>query len=169
MSYQVVLAQKEDAKSLLEYLKQVGSETDYLLFDDQGVPMTIEQEEAFLSTVNSTPYSRMYLIKDADKVIANGYIYGSPRARISHKFTIAVSVLKTYWGTGVSQLLMQTLIDYAKSTGFTESIFLEVVSENIRAIKLYERFGFKSYGSVSKAIKLPDRYLDWTLMRLDLC
>ena len=66
MSYQVVLAQKEDAKSLLEYLKQVGSETDYLLFDDQGVPMTIEQEEAFLSTVNSTPYSRMYLIKDAE-------------------------------------------------------------------------------------------------------
>lgn len=75
MSYSVVLAQKEDAKGLLDYLKQIGSESDYLLFDHQGVPMTIEQEEAFLNTVNSTPYSRMFLIKDGDKVIANGYIY----------------------------------------------------------------------------------------------
>lgn len=168
MSYSVVLAQKEDAKGLLDYLKQVGSESDYLLFDHQGVPMTIEQEEAFLNTVNSTPYSRMFLIKDGDKVIANGYIYGSPRARIQHKFQIAVSVLKAYWGTGVSHILMETLIDYAKSTGFNETIFLEVVSENIRAIKLYERFGFVSYGQVLKAIKLENRYLDWTLMRLDL-
>jgi RimJ/RimL family protein N-acetyltransferase len=168
MSYQVVLAQKEDAALLLEYLKQVGSETDYLLFDQAGVPMTVSQEKAFLSTVNSTPYSRMFLIKDDGKVIANGYIYGSPRARIQHKFQIAVSVLKAYWGTGVSHLLMQTLIDYAKSTGFTETISLEVVSENIRAIKLYERFGFVAYGTVSKAIKLEDRYLDWVLMRLDL-
>lgn len=168
MVNQVVLAKKEDAKDVLEYLKQVGSETDYLLFDKNGVPMTLEQEEAFLGKVNDTPYSRMYLVKHEGNIIANGYIYSSSRNRIKHKSQIAISVLKSYWGTGVSHLLMQTLIDYAKSTGFTKCIHLEVITENIRAIKLYEHFGFVIYGHFEHAIKLDDRYLDWALMRLDL-
>lgn len=168
MSYQLVLAQKSDAIAVLEYLKQVGSETDFLLFVEIGVPMTVEQEEAFLNQVNSTPYSRMYLVKESGEIVGNGYIHSSPRSRIKHKSEIAISVKKSHWGKGVSSLLMNALIDYAKSTHFTETIFLEVASENQRAIKLYEKFGFVSYGITKNAIKLDNRYLDWIQMRLDL-
>lgn len=168
MSYQLVLAQKSDAKAVLDYLKRVGSETDFLLFDEAGVPMTIEQEEAFLEQVNNSPYSRMYLVKESGAVIGNGYIHSSPRSRIKHKSEIAISVTKSHWGKGVSTMLMNALIDYAKSTHFTETIFLEVASGNQRAIKLYEKFGFVAYGLTKNAIKLENRYLDWILMRLDL-
>jgi RimJ/RimL family protein N-acetyltransferase len=169
MDYDVMLACKEDAKAMLEYLKTIGSETDFLLFDSSGVPMTVEQEENFLDSVNKTEFSKMFLVKDNDLIIGNAYIHSNPRERIKHKAEIAISVLKEYWGKGVGSLLMKTLIDYAKSTGFTETIYLEVVSENVRAIKLYEEHGFVTYGINKKAIKINEKkYYDWNLMRLDL-
>ena len=168
MSYHTCLASKDDAKDLLFYLKQIGSETNYLLFGPDGVPMTIEQEENFLSSVNQTPYSRMFLVKENNQIIGNGYIHSSPRERIKHKAEIAISVLKSHWGKGVGKLLMNTLIAYAKETGFIETIYLEVRSDNKRAIKLYESCGFKYYGKNEKAIKIGDIYFDWDLMRLDL-
>jgi len=153
---------------MLVYLEKVGSETDYLLFGQEGVPMTLEQEEEFLEKVNKTPYSRMFVVKDDHQIIANGYIHTNPRDRIKHKAEIAISVLKAYWGKGVGYLMMKTLIAYAKQTSFIETIYLEVVSENKRAIKLYEKLGFKTYGKNERAIKINDQYFDWNLMRLDI-
>lgn len=168
MEYNIKLANKNDAKEMLDYLVRVGSETDYLLFGREGVPMTIEQEEAFLENVNKTPYSRMFVVRDENQIIGNGYIHANPRSRIQHKAELAISVLKEYWGKGVGQLLMKTLLDYAKETSFIETVYLDVVSDNKRAIKLYEKFGFKTYGINERAIKINDSYYDWNLMRLDI-
>ena len=168
MEYVAQLASKDDAKEMLVYLKKVGSETDYLLFGQEGVPMTVEQEEAFLEKVNKTPYSRMFVVKDDHQIIGNCYIHANPRDRIKHKAEIAISVLKAYWGKGVGYLLMKSLLDYANQTSFIETLYLEVISENERAIKLYEKFGFKTYGINKTAIKINNQYFDWNLMRLDI-
>jgi RimJ/RimL family protein N-acetyltransferase len=131
--------------------------------------MTLAQEENFLDVVNKTEYSRMFVAKDNGKIIGNAYIHTNPRERIKHKAEIAISVLKEYWGKGVGSLLMERLIEYATNCGYTETIYLEVVSKNQRAIKLYEKFGFVTYGLNKKAIKIgKDKYYDWNLMRLDL-
>ena len=169
MNYNVSLVKKEDAKQMLNYLQRVGSETDFLLFGSSGVPMTLSQEENFLDSVNNTEYSRMFVVKKEDEIIGNAYIHVNPRERIRHKAEIAISVLKEYWGKGVGSLLMENLIDYAKSTAFIETIYLEVVSENLRAIRLYEKFGFITFGINKNASKISDdKYYDWVLMRLDL-
>ena len=168
MTYELMMVTEADASLMLEYLKQVGSESDYLLFGSEGVPMTVDQETAFLKTVNSTPFSRMFVVKYQNQIIGNGYIYANPRKRIQHKAQIAISVLRAFWGQGVSQLLMSALIDYAKSTQFIQTILLEVVTENIRAIRLYEKFGFVAYGKQERAVLVDNRYLDWLLMRLDI-
>ena len=168
MDIKIVLACQEDAAPMLEYLRQVGSESYFLLFGPEGVPMTVEQEAKFLSEVNASPLARMIIVKDGEKIIANGYIHSSSRERIRHKAELAISVLKDYWGQGIGSRLMRALIDFAKSTNVVETVFLEVASENTRAIKLYEKIGFVRYGTCKKAAKVGDRYFDWDLMRLDL-
>lgn len=169
MSYKIELVKKEDAEAMLAYLKQVGSETDYLLFDARGVPMSLAQEEAFLDNVNQSPNSRMFVAKEKDVIIGNAYIHSNPRERIQHKAEIAISVLQSHWNKGVGSRLMETILDFAKSTPFMETIYLEVATTNAAAIRLYQKFGFETYGVNKKAIKLDkDTYLDWYLMRLDL-
>ena len=49
-----------------------------------------------------------------------------------------------------------------------EQINLCVVSDNIKAKKLYKSFGFLTYGTEQKAMKIDNRYLDEYLMVLYL-
>lgn len=166
--FEIRLDQKEDAKEMLEYLKKVGGETDFLLFGNEGIPLSLKEEETLLERMNQSPYAKMYIVKDKDLIIGNASIHTSTKPRIQHKAELAISVLKSYWGKGVSKLLMDKIIEYAKTSGFIEMILLEVATTNTRAIKFYESYGFKSYGVARNAVKMDQGYLDWELMRLDV-
>ena len=65
-----------------------------------------------------------------------------------HLETLAVSVNER--GKGVGSKLMQFVLNYARSKGFSR-IILEVVETNARARHLYERFGFEEV----KVQKIP--------------
>ena len=44
-------ATAEDAKALIEYTKIIGGESDNLTYGSEGIPITLEQEKAFLDTM----------------------------------------------------------------------------------------------------------------------
>lgn len=50
---------------------------------------------------------------------------------------------------------MQLAIDQTRANGF-EQLELGVYSDNVRAIHLYEKFGFERYGIQPRAFKLKD-------------
>lgn len=166
--YKIELAKASDAKEMLNYLKSVGSETDFLLFGNEGVDLTLEQEAQFLDSMNQTTHSRMYIAKDASKIVATAHIQGKTKIRTRHKAVIGISVLKDYWGQGIGSILMNKLIDFAKSNNHIEIIYLEVISTNTRAINLYKKFGFITYATDGSSTKVGNQYFDNLLMRLDL-
>lgn len=168
MVYKIEVAQSNDAKHMIDYLKQVGSETDFLLFGAEGVSMSVQQESLFLEKMNATPSSRMFVVKVHEKIVANAHIQGHTKPRTKHKASIGISVLKDYWHQGIGSMLLQQLIDYAKTMGSIKTIYLEVISENIRAINLYKKFGFEVYGLDQNSTKVGSKYYDNYLMRLDI-
>lgn len=66
-------------------------------------------------------------------------------------------------GAGLADELMRTLLAEARNQGI-EQVLLTVAAGNDRAVRLYERWGFATYGTEPRAIKLPDGYLDEVLM-----
>lgn len=54
---------------------------------------------------------------------------------------------KELWGKGLGQLIIGEVFVFARSIGVT-CVVLKVSPENIRAIKLYEKIGFKANGDV---------------------
>jgi len=56
-------------------------------------------------------------------------------------YITSVSVLREWMGKGVSARLMSQCVKYAKASGMWQ-ISLEVASNNMPAIKLYEKSGF---------------------------
>jgi putative acetyltransferase len=77
----------------------------------------------------------------------------SPRR--AHARMLSICVVKGYQGKGVSTRLMQALMDLADKWLPVTRIELTVFSDNVRAIKLYERFGFVTEGT-HKAYALRD-------------
>jgi RimJ/RimL family protein N-acetyltransferase len=61
-------------------------------------------------------------------------------------------------GKGVGDALLQALLDHAATC--VEQVALTVTAENVRAIRLYERFGFREYGRIPRSIFYDGRYYD---------
>ena len=62
---------------------------------------------------------------------------------------------------------MERLIAFAREIG-AEVVSLEVRSDNDRAIALYRKFGFETFGTYRKFFKFEDTYFDVDYMNLYL-
>ncbi len=85
---------------------------------------------------------------------------------MSHRAEFGISVVKSEWGQGIGRALLQKCIMYAKEH-MIELINLEVRSDNIRAIHVYEKYGFRKNQGTAY-YKMDGTYYDFDLMVLDL-
>lgn len=166
MSIVVEKAVPADAAALLAHLKQVGGETDNLTFGAEGLPFTVEAEEAFLARQQNSRDSVMFLAKENGEIIGNASLSRQPR-RMSHRGDLTVSVVRSHWNRGVGSRLMQELIAFARENDF-EIIDLQVLSENLPAIHLYEKFGFERLCTYPAFFRIGDRCYDAEFMCLHL-
>lgn len=68
------------------------------------------------------------------------------RVRRRHAATLGISVATAAQGRGIGKALMQAALDYADRWAQILRIELQVYPDNLRAIALYERFGFVHEG-----------------------
>lgn len=159
-------AQAEDAAALLEYLKIVGAETENLSFGAEGVPLSLEAEQAYLGAQCESTDNVQYLAKVDGEIIGTASLNRKPR-RMSHRGEFGISLKKAWWGCGAASALMESILAFAKENGF-EQLNLEVRSDNTRAIRLYEKYGFQKLCTFPRFFKINGEYVDFDLMNLEL-
>ena len=159
-------ATAEDAKALIEYTKIIGGESDNLTYGSEGIPITLEQEKAFLDSVKEKEHSVFYCAWQGSVLVGTANLSGMPR-RMSHRAELGISVLRSCWNNGIGSMLMQKIIDYANQHDI-EIINLEVRSDNMSAIHLYEKYGYKKTGMIPAFFKIGKEYVDFDIMSLDL-
>ncbi|MFJ1599444.1 ribosomal protein S18-alanine N-acetyltransferase [Streptomyces sp. NPDC088261] len=86
--------------------------------------------------------TRRYVVAEADGRIV-GYAGLAAAGGLGDVQTIAAA--RDQWGTGLGSRLLTDLLQHA-SAAECEEVLLEVRVDNIRAQKLYERFGFEPIG-----------------------
>ncbi len=158
----------EDAKEILDCMRKIGGETDFLLIDRRGIPLSIEQEAMFIEQLNSAPTCRMFTGRVDGKVVCVCDVKAPANKKVAHVGVIGISCLKEYWGLGIGSAMVSTLIDFAKETGVIKLLTLEVHEQNTRAQKLYEKFGFEVVGSHKGKFFVNGNYYDDILMDLSL-
>ena len=159
-------AAPSDAAMLLEYLKQVGEESDNLTFGPEGMPFSVEAEAEFISSMENSIDNIMLLAKCDDKIVGCASLNRLPR-RMKHRGDFAISVAKEYWNKGIGSQLLNNIIAFAKENNF-EIIDLQVRSDNKRAIHLYEKYGFKKIGEHPAFFKIGDDLISFNIMCLVL-
>jgi len=159
--------QTNDAEALIEHIRSVGRETDFLSFDGDTFNISIEREQRFITRFLSSGYDYMIVALDGEKIVGNAAFEGERTKRYSHRCNLSISVLREYWGIGIGSVLMEMLIAEAKFRGF-EIISLEVRADNDRAIELYRRFGFEIIGTYRSFFKINNEYFDAYYMNLYL-
>ncbi|PAD82688.1 GNAT family N-acetyltransferase [Niallia circulans] len=91
------------------------------------------------------------------------------KKKLSHRANIyAVYVTPKCRGKGVAKHLLKATIEKSRDLQGIEQVYLAVVAENAAAKKVYQAFGFETYGIDRKAIKINGKYYDEELMVLFL-
>lgn len=91
-------------------------------------------------------------------------VFSKPsRPKLAHTGDLgAMYVREEARGTGLADALMNAVIDHAANV--VEQIQLTVNAENVRAIKFYERHGFRPIGRIPRSLRIGERYYDDLLM-----
>ncbi len=150
----------EDAPLMLKYMKTMLGETPFLLRTPEEFDYTEEEEARVLAGRKNDPRSLMLMAELDGQIVANGDVHphGS-RSRVMHRSELGISVLKEHWHQGIGTALMERLIAFAGQAGY-EQLELTVESENLRALRLYHKYGFKVYGTRPHGLKYPDGSYD---------
>ena len=72
----------------------------------------------------------------------------------------AISVIPEKRGSGVATKLLSYTIETLKDNGNIKNIYLDVVKDNIIAIKLYEKFNFQKVGELKYIFTKNNKQMD---------
>ncbi|GAU80111.1 GNAT family acetyltransferase YhhY [Fusibacter sp. 3D3] len=145
--------EKTDSNQIINLMKKLSVQTKYMLRELDEVNDDILEQEKRIEGMLSDPRT-LYLVAVADTTVI-GMIISSSSAlsRIKHISDIIIGVDRAYWSIGVGSKLMEALIKWAEDIGL-KRLTLEVVEDNIKAIKLYEKYDFKIEGT-----KIADHFI----------
>ena len=108
----------------------------------------------------------MLIAKENGKIVGDASLSRLPR-RMKHRGDLGVSVLKKCWNRGIGSQLLLEIINFAKENSF-EVIDLQVRSDNLSAIHLYEKFGFKKIGTHPVFFKIGSEEVAFDYMCLKI-
>lgn len=146
----------EDAQAIIGHMILTSGETMNMLRYSDEITMTEAEERAYLSDIESRSDAIMISAVVDGKIVANaGFNPVSQLEKCRHRAEFGISIQKEYWGYGIGSHIMAAILETARQAGY-EQIELEVVTDNKRAIALYEKFGFKLFGTNEKAFRCRD-------------
>lgn len=156
---------REDAYLAQKYMND--AEIKMLLAPGIPFPITFEEEEKWVMSNVSSKNEYSFAIETLED---NKYIGGCGINALDWKNSIATVGIfigdKNYWSMGYGTDAMKVLINFIFNEMNINKIKLNVYSFNKRAVKSYEKCGFKIEGTLRQEIFRNGQYHDEYVMGL---
>lgn len=162
------IAVKEDAKQIVDYINQVGGESDFLTFGQDEFTATVEEEEKFIESYQGVSNKLFIVAEIAGKIVSSLSFTGGMRPRIQHVGEFGITVLRDFWGQGIARAMVVYMIDWAKASDMVKKINLRVRIDNHKAIKLYQSLGFQIQGTNTREFLIDREFFDSYFMGLEI-
>lgn len=147
----------DDAEALTDMFNLPGVRHGTLRQPFQSVEKTRKAME------NRGPNDVVIVGEWRGKIIANGGLYRRA-GRQAHIADLVISVHDDFAGKRLGSHLLATLIDTADNWHDIKRIELNVFTDNLPAIRLYEKFGFEREGTLRNDAYRDGQYVDAHVM-----
>lgn len=150
----------EDAEKYAEWINDMEVTVNLTL--SSHVISTIMEKELLLK-LSSSGNSFAIIARENDKLIGNcGFLNVDS---VNRKAEVGIFIGdKNYWNKGYGTEALSLLLDFGFNVRNLNNIYLTVKDFNSRAIKCYEKLGFKLIGRRREASIFGDRRYDDILM-----
>ena len=148
-------AEEDDAEMLLKYLKQVYSETPFLIQEPDEITFTIDDEKKYIKENNDSALDLLLIGTLDGKHVGNCSLMANHARRLKHKVSLGIVLYLEYTGLGIGKIMIEEVCSIAKEVGI-EQIELEVATNNRNAISLYKKMGFEKIATLPNSMKYND-------------
>lgn len=158
-------AAAEDAESLCVHRTITSAETYFMSRYPEECIYDIDVMRASLTEIAESPKCFMVTAFLEGRVIADlGVSYVRSHQKYRHRAYMGISIQERYCNLGLGSILVEIALNQARENRF-EQMELGAFADNARAIRLYEKYGFRQYGIQPRAFKLKDgSYHDEVIM-----
>lgn len=161
MDIEIRQIQIRDAESYRECLDSVAKERRYLA---QVQALPIERIKEFVTSAVERDAAQ-YVAIESGNVVGWCDVFGHWAYALEHVGTLGMGVHSAYRRKGIGGRLIKATLDHALRKGIYR-VTLEARSDNIAAIKLYERVGFKHEALIKAALRFDGIFYDGAQMSL---
>lgn len=147
---------KKDVPFMLEWMHD---EETKKYFQTDFASMTVEDIENFIEFSIDEKTQNFAIVDDVD----DEYLGTVSLKNINYKnknAEYAISTRKKCRGTGINIEATKQLLDYAFKELNLNKVYLNVLSNNMRAINFYKKIGFKYEGTAKCHVLIDNEYLD---------
>ncbi len=145
-----------DAGQLLEHMRITSAETDFMSRYPEEIAVLEENQAYFLQMIESDPDNFMLAAYKDGRMVGNaGVTRVRDNLKYRHRATFGISLQREVCGLGLGTIMLKEILKIVRQTSF-EQLELTVFADNLRAIHLYEKAGFKKVGSMPGAYRLKD-------------
>lgn len=136
-----------------------------MLYEPGERSITLEEQTARLARSEDSEYVAVYVIEDTRDSELVGFTAGrrSTTLRDRYSLEIVMDIRQAYTGNKLGEKLLLSLEGWAKNIGI-KRLELTVMTENIFAIRLYQKIGFVIEGTKRMSVHLSSGFKDQYLM-----
>lgn len=164
-------------KPKIKFFSSYSPSNLYALYEDvyfssEGMSESLEDKypdlecfEEDMSILQSTPGAIALAAEINKKLVAYLTIRPRRQSRLRHTADLNMGVAQDSTGQGLGRLILLKGLEHAFATPELEIVYLMVRSDNVPAVRLYEKMGFELLTVLSRDTKIGDSYHDGLLMR----
>ena len=162
MSFVIRLARPEDAESIRAIYNE-AVHTTTATFDTEERDLATQQ--SWLARHSGDPYS-CFVAEDRDGMLAGWASLSSYNPKPGYRGTAENSVYVDPRSQrhGIGEALLQALLDDAPTHGIRTLIAL-VSADNIASLRLHEKLGFRTVGTLERVGRKFDRDIDVAILQ----
>ena len=145
-----------DAEQLLEHMRQTSAETEFMSRYPEEITVSVEAQSRFLQMIENDADNFMLAAYMDDRMVGNaGVTRVRENLKYRHRANFGISLREEVCGLGLGTIMLQEILEIITGTTF-EQLELTVFKDNARAIRLYEKMGFRKVGVLPGAYRLKD-------------
>lgn len=149
---------RKDLDEFCEFLLKLDNEAEYMLYEKGERNIDKEKIKKDIEAIIDDG-DACYVAIAENKIVGYVIAVREKFMRTQHVATIVIGILEEYCSKGIGSSLLQYIINWVNENE-VKRVELTVISENIRAISLYKKFGFKIEGIREKSTLKDGEYYD---------
>jgi RimJ/RimL family protein N-acetyltransferase len=149
----------EDTEGLVSLIKQVESESQYMLFEAGERNMETEHQVKRIEAMKKEGNSTIFVAEENADLIGYLIVIGGYAKRNKHSVYLVIGILSQYRGLGIGTKLFEELEKWAMVHQI-HRLELSVVAHNEAGIRLYRKMGFEIEGTKRHSLVINGEYVD---------